>query len=115
VWEGGQVIIARAYDNPIPGYNTFNTINLRLWRSLPNNEFDFGSFNQGDYFRALEEKQRAEYITSVLYPNDSTYAGKELRLKQQYLLVAATMSDCIRRFMMKKNRSWKDWTEKVAC
>jgi starch phosphorylase len=44
-WEGGSTILARAYDTPIPGYNTFNTINLRLWRSLPNNEFDFGSFN----------------------------------------------------------------------
>lgn len=45
VWEGGEVIHARAYDNPIPGYNTFNTINLRLWRSLPSSEFDFKSFN----------------------------------------------------------------------
>jgi starch phosphorylase len=114
-WEGGQIIMARGYDNPIPGYNTFNTINLRLWRSLPNNEFDFSSFNQGDYFRALEERQRAEYITSVLYPNDSTYAGKELRLKQQYLLVSASILDAIRRFMMKKNRDWKDWPEKVMC
>jgi starch phosphorylase len=114
-WEGGQIVIARGYDNPIPGYNTFNTINLRLWRSLPNNEFDFSSFNQGDYFRALEERQRAEYITSVLYPNDSTYAGKELRLKQQYLLVSASIADAVRRFMMKKNREWKDWPEKVMC
>lgn len=55
-WEGGSVILARAYDTPIPGYNTFNTINLRLWRSLPNNEFDFSSFNQGDYFKALQER-----------------------------------------------------------
>lgn len=82
IWENGEVILARAFDNPIPGYDTFNTINLRLWKSLPANEFNFGQFNQGDYFKALEERQKAEYITSVLYPNDSTYAGKELRLKQ---------------------------------
>lgn len=60
---------------------TFNTLALRLWRSLPANEFDFNLFNEGDYFKSLESRERAEYITSVLYPNDSTYAGKELRLK----------------------------------
>lgn len=60
---------------------TFNTLALRLWRSLPTNEFDFNLFNEGDYFKSLEARERAEYITSVLYPNDSTYAGKELRLK----------------------------------
>jgi starch phosphorylase len=80
-WEGGQVVIAQAYDTPVPGYNTYNTNNLRLWRSRPCNEFDFGSFNAGDYFGAIHERQSAEYITSVLYPNDSTYSGKELRLK----------------------------------
>lgn len=106
IWEGGETVLARPYDNPIPGYGTFNCINLRLWRSLPNSEFDFKSFNQGDYQRALEERQRAEYITSVLYPNDSTYAGKELRLKQQYMLVSATCQDCIRRFMKRKPRDW---------
>mmetsp|Transcript_18353 Transcript_18353/g.16001 ORF Transcript_18353/g.16001 Transcript_18353/m.16001 type:complete len:91 (+) Transcript_18353:780-1052(+) len=81
-WEGGETVYAVAYDNPIPGYNTFNTINLRLWRSEPGQEFDFTSFNHGDYFKALEERQRAEYLSSVLYPNDSTPGGKELRLKQ---------------------------------
>jgi len=73
--------VARAYDSPVPGYKTFNTINIRLWKSTPNNEFDFNSFNAGDYFTALKERQRAEYISSVLYPNDCTEAGKELRLK----------------------------------
>ena len=82
VWENTQNVVARAFDNPIPGYDTRNTIGLRLWRSIPNNAFDFNAFNDADYFKALEERERAEYITSVLYPNDSTYAGKELRLKQ---------------------------------
>lgn len=81
-WVGGEVVIATAYDIPIPGFNTFNTNNLRLWKSKPCNEFDFKLFNAGDYFNAIAEKQKAEYITSVLYPNDSTQGGKELRLKQ---------------------------------
>ena len=81
-WKDGQVVLAQAYDTPVPGYNTYNTNNLRLWKSRPLNEFDFDSFNQGDYHGAIEERQSAEYITSVLYPNDSTPAGKELRLKQ---------------------------------
>lgn len=68
--------MARAYDTPIPGYATFNTIGLRLWKSVPVNEFDFVAFNSGDYYKALEARQKAEYITSVLYPNDSTEQGK---------------------------------------
>ena len=71
-----------AYDTPIPGFNTYNTNNLRLWRSRPRNTFDFNKFNSSDYHGAITERQEAEYITSVLYPNDSTDAGKELRLKQ---------------------------------
>jgi starch phosphorylase len=58
---------------------------------MPANEFDFSYFNDGDYFKSLESRERAEYITSVLYPNDSTPGGKELRLKQEYLLVCATL------------------------
>jgi starch phosphorylase len=113
LWEGGEVVLACAYDNPIPGYNTFNTVNLRLWKSAPNYEFDFNHFNQGDYFKALESRQRAEYITSVLYPNDSTYSGKELRLKQQYFFVCASLQDILRRFK-KNNTDWKDLPEKIA-
>jgi len=113
IWDGGEIVMARAHDNPVPGYGTFNTINLRLWKSLPASEFDFKSFNTGDYFKALEARQKAEYITSVLYPNDSTYAGKELRLKQQYLLVCATIQDIVRRFK-KKPRKWSEFPTKVA-
>jgi len=56
IWEGGDVVYAMAYDNPIPGYSTFNSMNLRLWKSIPSNEFDFNLFNKGDYFSAIEEK-----------------------------------------------------------
>ena len=84
VWSGGEIVMAVAYDNPIPGFDTFNTINLRLFRAAPSRGFDLASFNTGDYMRAVEQRQRAETITSVLYPADSTLGGKELRLKQQY-------------------------------
>lgn len=113
IWNEGELVYAVAYDNPIPGFNTFNTINLRLWRSEPANQFDFASFNHGDYFKALEARQRAEYISSVLYPNDSTQGGKELRLKQQYFFVSASIQDILRRFK-KINSDWKQLPEKVA-
>lgn len=113
VWIPNEVVKAVAYDNPIPGYDTFNTINLRLWKSIPTNEFDFQSFNQGDYFRAIETRQKAEYITSVLYPNDSTPSGKELRLRQQYFFCSATIQDILRRYL-KKARSWEDLPNKIA-
>mmetsp|Transcript_23971 Transcript_23971/g.32121 ORF Transcript_23971/g.32121 Transcript_23971/m.32121 type:complete len:619 (-) Transcript_23971:556-2412(-) len=110
-WVDGQIVMAQAYDTPVPGYNTYNTNNLRLWRSRPCNEFNFDSFNQGDYFGAIGERQSAEYITSVLYPNDSTPSGKELRLKQQYFFCAASLRDIIRRY--KKNHP-NDWSEFAA-
>ena len=90
-----------AYDTPIPGFNTYNTNNLRLWRSRTSNTFDFDKFNSSDYHGAIAERQDAEYITSVLYPNDSTDAGKELRLKQQYFFCSASLYDIIRHY--KKN------------
>ena len=112
-WIPGEIVKSVAYDTPIPGYDTFNTINLRLWRSRPSTEFDFQSFNRGDYFKAIEARQRAEYITSVLYPNDSTDSGKELRLKQQYFFCAATIQDVIRRFQ-KRKREWEELPEKIS-
>lgn len=90
--------MAQAYDNPVPAYNSFNCNNLRLWKSKPCNEFDFNSFNAGAYFDSIAERQRAEYITSCLYPNDSTEQGKELRLKQQYFFCSASIRDIIRRY-----------------
>jgi starch phosphorylase len=96
----------------VPGYNTYNTNNLRLWRSRPCNEFDFGSFNSGDYFGAIHERQSAEYITSVLYPNDSTLEGKELRLKQQYFFCCASIQDIVRRYKVKHQNDWSKFAEK---
>ena len=80
-WEGCTKIVAMAFDTPIPGFNTYNTNNLRLWKACPRQTFDFDKFNSSDYYGAIKDRQDAEYISSVLYPNDSTEAGKELRLK----------------------------------
>jgi starch phosphorylase len=97
-WTPDEMVEAVAYDNPIPGYNTGNTINLRLWAAKPSGEFDLQSFNTGDYVNAILSKQRAETISNVLYPDDRTYQGKELRLKQQYFFVSASLQDIMRRF-----------------
>ena len=113
VWEGGDEVVAIAYDTMIPGWNTFMANTLRLWKSFPNEEFDFESFNKGDFLSAMEDRDTASFITSVLYPNDSTYAGKELRLKQQYFFVSATIQDIVRRFLRSK-LPWKDFPSKNA-
>jgi starch phosphorylase len=112
VWEDGQVVMAQAYDTPVPGYNTYNTNNLRLWRSRPCSEFNFDSFNKGDYFGAIQERQEAEYITSVLYPNDNSQSGKELRLKQQYFFCSASIRDIIRRYKKNHPNDWSQFAEK---
>ena len=101
-----------AYDNPIPGYNTWNTNNLRLWKSKPRRDFDFDKFNSSDYTGAIRERQEAEYITSVLYPNDSTDSGKELRLKQQYFFSSASIYDMIRRYKERHNDRFATFAEK---
>ncbi len=113
-WIGDEHVRALAYDSPMPGYNTFNTNNLRLWRACPSTEFDFKSFNAGDYFGAVKAKQKAETISSVLYPNDVSMEGKELRLKQEYFFCAATLHDIVRRFMKKRSHDWKNFSDKVA-
>jgi len=98
LWTGGQEVVAMAYDTMIPGYETKSTNNLRLWESKPKRGFDLQSFNAGDYERAVESSNSAAAITSVLYPNDHTTFGRELRLKQQYFWTAASLADIMRRF-----------------
>ena len=114
VWSGGVLVAAVAYDNIIPGFDSFNCINLRLWKSEPSREFDFDAFNQGRYADAQREKEWAEALTAVLYPNDNTDAGKELRLRQQYLFVCASMQDILRRFKRRTNRSWDELPDKIS-
>ncbi|KAJ7070808.1 glycosyltransferase family 35 protein [Mycena amicta] len=98
VWHGGQEVLAIAYDVMIPGCATKTTNNLRLWESKPKRGFDLNSFNAGNYEGAVEASNSAAAITSVLYPNDHTTFGKELRLKQQYFWTAASLADILRRF-----------------
>jgi len=114
-WEGDEQVEAMAYDVPIPGFGTKSTINIRLWSSKPMKgaTFDLRSFNEGNYQKSVEQQQRAEQITSVLYPNDNTMAGKELRLKQQYFFVCATLQDIVRRFK-KSKRPWSEFPDQVA-
>ncbi|KAF3095400.1 Non-essential glycogen phosphorylase, variant 3 [Orbilia oligospora] len=114
IWEGGEVVQALAYDVPIPGYGTSTTNNLRLWSSKPSTgEFDFQKFNSGDYESSVRDQQRAETISAVLYPNDNIDVGKELRLKQQYFWVAASLYDIVRRFK-KSHRAWTEFPHQVA-
>lgn len=112
-WQGGERVLAVAYDFPVPGYNTSNVNNLRLWSAQPTAEFDFQKFNEGDYDDSVQQQQRAESITAVLYPNDNFYQGKELRLKQQYFWVAASLHDIVRRFL-KSKKPWSEFPDNVA-
>lgn len=112
-WQGGEQVLAVAYDFPVPGYHTTNVNNLRLWSSKPTSEFDFQKFNEGEYDSSVQQQQRAESITAVLYPNDNFYQGKELRLKQQYFWVAASLHDIVRRFL-KTKKKWSEFPDLVA-
>ncbi|KAF8984182.1 Non-essential glycogen phosphorylase, partial [Haplosporangium bisporale] len=112
-WIPASSVQAIAYDVPIPGYDTENCNNIRLWRSKPTKTFDLTSFNEGNYEKSVEDATNAEKITSVLYPNDNTMAGKELRLKQQYFWTAASLHDIVRRFK-KSMREWSDFSDQVA-
>ena len=98
VYFAGQTVRAVPYDMPILGYQTDNVGTLRLWQSEAIEEFDFQAFNEQQYALAVREKNAVEDITRVLYPNDSTYAGKQLRLKQQYFLSSASLQDIIFNF-----------------
>jgi starch phosphorylase len=112
-WESNDKVQAMAYDVPIPGFDTNGCGNIRLWSSKPLNTFDFDSFNAGDYDRSVAEQTAAQNLTSVLYPNDNHLVGKELRLKQEYFFVSASLQDIIHRFKRAKC-PWKDFPEKVA-
>uniref|UniRef100_A0A3B4YH26 Alpha-1,4 glucan phosphorylase n=1 Tax=Seriola lalandi dorsalis TaxID=1841481 RepID=A0A3B4YH26_SERLL len=101
-WVDTQVVLAMPYDTPVPGYHN-NTVNtMRLWSAKAPNDFKLQNFNVGDYIDAVLDRNLAENISRVLYPNDTFFEGKELRLKQEYFVVAATLQDIIRRFKSSK-------------
>lgn len=93
-----HTVLAVPYDVPVIGYGTNNINTLRLWQCEAEEELDFNAFNDQDYLRALAQKNKAEDITRVLYPNDSTWDGKRLRIKQQYVLSSASLQDMLRTY-----------------
>ena len=112
-WTGTKKLVGVPYDIPVPGYGT-NTVNyLRLWESKATDEFDFEAFNRGGYTEAVREKNASETISKVLYPNDKTDEGKELRLVQQYFFVACSLKDIFRRFR-KDDNDWDHFPEKIS-
>ena len=117
-WVDGEHVVAMAYDVPVPGYGTETVNSLRLWSAKAAREFDLRHFNDGDYEKAVAERNETESISKVLYPNDTSVLGKELRLKQQYFFVSASIQDILRRFLstneMRKQADWKLLPEKVA-
>lgn len=113
VWVGFRKLIGVPYDIPIPGFGTETVNFLRLWKSEAPEEFDFEAFNRGGYEEAVRQKNMAETVSKVLYPNDTTDAGKELRLLQQYFFTACSLRDIIRRFQ-KDNKDWSTFPDKVA-
>ncbi|MEZ6129896.1 MAG: glycogen/starch/alpha-glucan phosphorylase [Planctomycetaceae bacterium] len=92
-WANSQDVLAVPYDMPIPGHKNGTVNTLRLWKSAATNEFNLEEFNAGGYSEAVAAKNMAEQISTVLYPNDASENGKELRLKQQYFLVSASLQD----------------------
>lgn len=112
-WVDAETVMAMAYDVPIPGYSTGTVNNLRLWAAKAAREFNLESFNAGDYLSAVQDKNISESLSKVLYPNDSSAVGKELRLRQEYFFVSASIQDILYHFL-KKHSDWDILPEKVA-
>ncbi|EEQ07194.1 Glycogen phosphorylase [Yersinia bercovieri ATCC 43970] len=112
-WLETEEILACAYDQIIPGFDTDATNTLRLWSAQASNEINLGKFNQGDYFAAVEDKNHSENVSRVLYPDDSTYSGRELRLRQEYFLVSATVQDILNRHWT-MHQTFDNLADKIA-
>ncbi|MBV9773230.1 MAG: glycogen/starch/alpha-glucan phosphorylase, partial [Gemmatimonadetes bacterium] len=111
-WVDTQDVRAMAYDTPIPGYCNRTVNTLRLWAAKATEEFDLEDFIRGNYVAAVEAKTQTETISKVLYPPDDTGSGKELRLKQQYFFVTATLQDIIHRYLGER-KTFVDFPDKV--
>jgi starch phosphorylase len=112
-WVDGEMVMAMGCDILVPGFGDDFVTNMRLWKALSSREFNLDEFNQGDYIGAVEAKVQSETISSVLYPSDEMEQGRELRLKQQYFFVAATLADILRRYR-KQNRDFSELSDFVA-
>ncbi|MCY4146243.1 MAG: glycogen/starch/alpha-glucan phosphorylase [Chloroflexi bacterium] len=106
-WQPAQTIMGQPYHTLVPGYKTKTVNMLRLWSARATREFDLQLFDVGDYSRAVEQKTSSENVSKVLYPNDNTPQGRELRLKQQYFFVACSLNNIIKRFKI-LNADWEE-------
>nr|MBP6484201.1 glycogen/starch/alpha-glucan phosphorylase [Rhodoferax sp.] len=113
VWTNAHTVLARAHDMVVPGHGTQRVSTLRLWKALAPQALDLQAFNAGDIAAAAAYKNQCESISWVLYPNDSTEAGRELRLKQEYFLVSAAMQDLLQRHL-RENGTLFNLPEKVS-
>jgi starch phosphorylase len=110
-WVDTHDVLAVPYDIPVPGYRNGTVNTLRLWKAAATDEFDLSEFNAGGYAESVEAKNNAEHITMVLYPNDASENGKELRLRQQYFLASASLKDVIREWL-ENHDSFDDFVDK---
>ena len=113
VWVDTHDVLAMAYDTIIPGYGTQATNTLRLWSASATEEMDLSAFNKGNYMAAVEGKNHSENVSRVLYPDDSTASGRELRLQQEYFFVSASLQDLIRRYL-RSHVGFEQLPEKVS-
>ncbi len=111
-WVHTRDVLAIPYDVPIPGYHNGTVNTLRLWKAEATEEFDLEEFNCGDYTGSVANKNEAEKITMVLYPNDSSENGKELRLQQQYFLASASLQDVLNRWLITEEADLSQFAEK---
>ena len=111
-WVNTQDVLAVPYDVPIPGYQNGTVNTLRLWKAAATDEFSLSEFNAGDYTEAVRAKNMAENITMVLYPNDASENGKELRLRQQYFLASASLQDILRDWVQKHGEDFSQFASK---
>lgn len=112
IWVDTQDVLAVAYDMPVPGYRNGRVNSLRLWKAEATDDFDLAEFNQGDYTEAVARKNLAEQITMVLYPNDASENGKELRLRQQYFLSSASLQAILKRWVHHHGNDFTHFAEK---
>ncbi len=114
VWNGPHVLYGVPYDVLVAGYGTATVSILRLWRAEAPDEFDFDTFSKGNFLAAVAGRENAEAVTKVLYPSDEAEAGRELRLTQEYFLVACSVADVVRRFRARCGGRWEIFADKVA-
>ncbi|MBI1174078.1 MAG: glycogen/starch/alpha-glucan family phosphorylase [Sideroxydans sp.] len=111
-WVNTHEVVAIPYDVPVPGYRNGTVNTLRLWKASATEEFDLSEFNAGSYTEAVAAQNKAEHITMVLYPNDASENGKELRLKQQYFLASASLQDVLRQWTSVHGNDFSEFAEK---